>query len=315
MNIKFYNIEEKDTDFAIIRTFIEHQNVRELFFKQIGICGEVTQVFHSLMERENDGHEGESDIVFVCENNNKRFAIFIEDKIAADPQPSQCERYSDRADSFKKNNYCFDAFIFLCAPDAYLSTEKAKGYKHCVSHEQIAELLDDDSFDKAVFKFSTEEKKQGYSPIRDDNVTYFWDRLYSHVEKYYPDIKLPRRKGARGSNANWPAVQTNVKGLVVRWKTDKNYIDLEFSGMALSDTRRTKLKRLLNELDIKGYYLEPTRKSLSLRKNLSSDDAVSFHKPFDNQLFKINKCLDFILDFVNLADKIYRHGIDSFPIE
>lgn len=315
MEIKFYNIEEKDTDFAIIRSFLEHQNVRELFFKQIGKSGNPIKVYHSLIGKESDGHVGESDIVIICENSKERFAIFIEDKIVADPQPSQRARYNDRAESLKQIEKYNKAFVFLCAPNAYLSTEKAKGYNLTVSHEQIAELLDNESFDKAIFTFSIEEKKQGYSPIKDDDVTYFWERLYDFIEQYYPDIKLPRSNAPRGSNANWPAIKTNVKGLVIRWKTDRNYIDLEFAKMAEMDNRRNVLISLLNKYDVGDYFLEKTGKSLSLRKNLTIEESVSFKKPFDGQLFQINKCMEHIMDFVKLANEICLDGIKEFPID
>ena len=314
MEINFYNIEERDTDFSIIKSFIENESVRELFFRQIGIRGSIIKIYHSLMDKESDGLYGESDIVIICENRKERFAIFIEDKIAADPQPSQSERYKDRAKTLgSKENY-EKYFVFLCAPNAYLKTEKAEGYDYKVSHEDIASLLDDNSFDKAVFTFSTEEKKQGYNPIRDDNVTDFWECLYKHIDNYYRDIKLPKVSGSRGSNAAWPAIKTNVKGLVIRWKTNMNYIDLEFSNMAETEARKSIIRNIIKKLDIKGYILEKTGKSLSLRKNLLSSEAVSFHKPFNSQLKEINQCLNYIMDFINLSNEICCSGYDKFPI-
>ena len=59
MEIKFANIEERDTDFSIIKSFIENDKVRDLFFNQIGINGSITKIYHSYMNIENDGHMGE----------------------------------------------------------------------------------------------------------------------------------------------------------------------------------------------------------------------------------------------------------------
>ena len=313
MEIKFYNIEERDTDFSIIRTFIENDEVRNLFFNQVGISGSVVKIYHSLMDKESDGHDGESDIVIICENEKERFAIFIEDKIAADPQPSQSKRYKERAESFKLKENCNEAFIFLCAPNAYLATDKAEGYDYTVSHEQIAELLDDNSFDKAVFNFSTNEKKQGYNPIRDDNVTDFWDCLYKHANKYFPFLDMPKTNGSRGSKAHWPTINTNVKGLVIRWKTNSNVIDLEFSNMAETKGRKKLVCDLINSLGLSDYVIEETGKSLSLRKRLSADEEVSFHKPFRQQMKEINQCLEYIENFVKIANQIYYLGYYCFP--
>ncbi len=315
MEIKFHNIEERDTDFAIIRSFIENEKVRELFFKQIGRSGSIVKIYHSLMDTESDGHNGESDIVIILKDGESKFAIFIEDKIAADPQPSQRDRYTDRAEQRKDIEGYDESYIFLCAPQAYLDTEKANGYDLRVSHESIAEVLDDDSFDREVFRFSTEEKNQGYNPIRDDAVTDFWERLYDHVHKYYPDINLPVVSGPRGKAAAWPAIKTNVKGLVIRWKTDRNIIDLEFASMGETYLRREYLFALLDNLKIYEYSTEDTGKSISLRKNYSIDETVSFHEPFDNQVSQINACLNYILDFLNIAERIHRLNVKSFPLE
>ena len=125
MEVKFCSIEERDTDFSIIKSFIENDKVRDLFFNQIGINGSITKIYHSYMDIENDGHMGESDIIIICENDKERFAIFIEDKIAADPQPSQSKRYEDRAKALKAKEGYDKYFIFLCAPKSYLDTDKA----------------------------------------------------------------------------------------------------------------------------------------------------------------------------------------------
>ena len=113
MEIKFYNIEERDTDFAIMRLFADNDKVRDLFFKQIGRSGSIVKIYHSLMDTESDGHNGESDIVIVLLDGDSKFAIFIEDKIAADPQPSQRDRYTDRAEQLKKVEGYDKSYIFL----------------------------------------------------------------------------------------------------------------------------------------------------------------------------------------------------------
>ena len=75
MEIVISKIEEKDTDFAIIRSFVENEEVRKLFFDKIGKHGSLVKVFHSLMDSESDGHMGESDIIFICENKKEKAHI------------------------------------------------------------------------------------------------------------------------------------------------------------------------------------------------------------------------------------------------
>ena len=232
IDVVLSNVEERDTDFAIISSFINKKEVRSLFFERINNEGELVKVFHSKTQIESDGHDGESDIILICENKNGKFAIFIEDKIAADPQPSQRQRYEDRANLLKVEEGYDKYYVVLCAPQAYLDTEKANGYEIKISHEEINACLDESDFEKHIFDFSTLEKKQGYVVVKNDAVTDFWDNLYKYIEMMHPHLVNKKKISApRGGKAAWPAFNTGVKGLVIRWKTNFNCVDLEFAGI------------------------------------------------------------------------------------
>lgn len=319
MEIMISKIEEKDTDFAIIRSFIENNEVRELFFNKIDKHGELVKVFHSLMDVESDGHMGESDIVFICENKKEKFAIFIEDKIAAGPQPRQRERYNDRAELLKAKEGYDSYYVFLCAPNAYLKLDaKTTGYGLTISHEEIADKLDNNSFDKAIFNYSEDEKLQKYSPVKNDNVTNFWDELYRYRRKHFPNLDLPETHGPRGSDANWPQFRTGVKNLVIRWKTGHNFnsIDLEFGGMNETDDRRAIVFELFRKIDPHRHYIPvDTGKSMSLSKKLSSKDEVSFNKPFRDQKRMVHRCLKIVEQLFQLAVTIKMMNIKEFPID
>lgn len=306
----FYDIEEKDTDFAIIKSFITNEKVRKLFFDQIKNEGKIIKIYHSLMQKESDGHDGESDIVIICENDKERFAIFIEDKIAADPQPNQRARYDDRAVLFRDTEKYNHYYVFLCAPKAYLDTAKSEGYRYIVPHEEISSLLSKDEFEKFVFDFSTNEKKQGYTPIKNNGVTEFWKKLYKYVDKY-PRLDINKTTTPRGTNANWPAFKTQITGLRIVWKSDRNYIDLEFSGMA---EQREEFSSLIKKLNLTDYQPVVTGKSLSLRTMVPYDKPVDFHIPFDNQINNIDYALSQINELYKISDLIFYESIRKFPM-
>ena len=314
MNIVFADIEERDTDFAIIRSFIDYESVRNLFFSQINKKGEVVKVFHSKVQNESDGHVGESDVIFILENKNEKFAIFVEDKIAADPQPSQRKRYDDRAKLLSKEEGYSDFFVFLCAPKAYLDTAKADGYDLSVSHEDICALLDDNDLNKYVFKFSTDEKKQGYNPIKNEPVTEFWQKLYAFVRERYPQLKINESDKPRGENAVWPEFSTYVKGIKIIWKSDikRNCIDLTFSGLAKdTDTFR----RIVEGVNASKYEPAVTNKSMVLRVTLPASRVVLFRNSFEKQIDNIDYCLKVIAEFHDLTKQILYLGIDKVPIK
>jgi len=304
----FSDITERDTDLAIIRSFLDYQSVRQLFFVQIKRQGEVVKVYHSLMQRESDGHSGESDIVIICQDGDKKFAIFIEDKIAADPQPSQRKRYDDRAMLLMNTEGYDKYYVFLCAPEVYIGTAKADGYTYSVSHQEICNQLDDKDMSKSIFNFSCDEKKQGYNPIKNDSVTEFWLNLYRHIGEKYPQLKINKIDSPRGTNAVWPLFRTSVTGLRICWKSnlEKNCVDMEFAGMA---SHKDEFNKIIKDIGATNYEPVQTGKSMSLTVRFPDSEHVSFGRPFNEQLDNINKFLDVVNDFDNLANKIYYLGI------
>ena len=312
--IEFSNIEERDTDFAIIRSFLDYEKVRMLFFSQIGIKGEVIKVYHSKIQKESDGHFGESDIIFILENENERFAIFVEDKIVADPQPSQRNRYSDRGDLLKKEDGYTKFFVFLCAPKAYLDTSKADGYEYSVSHEDICELLNEKDLSAEIFRYSCDRKKQGYEPIKSESVTSFWKRLYDFIDEHYgKELQIKRSIKPRGENAAWPEFSTCVKGLNIIWKSDnkRNCIDLTFRGMA---SHHAAFNKIIKKVGASSYDPVKTGKSLALRVH-ASDREVSFKRDFDKQIDNVDFCLRIVKEFEIIAKKIWFLGITKFPVD
>ena len=306
------NICERDTDLAIIKSFICNSKVRNLFFSKIGKSGKLIKVFHSLVQEEENGHYGESDIVFVIETAEKeKFAIFIEDKIAAGPQPSQRKRYDIRALKLGEevgfgNNY----FVFLCAPKKYIETEKAKEYDLRIAHEEIANLIDDE-FEKEIFRLSCEIKVNGYVQIKNEATTNFWQSLIPFVKKYYPRLTIANSKESYGGKSDWPIFTfSNVKGLQIVWKTDRDIIDLEFRGMA---NNYSGLIELLNNIGINNPQIEATGKSLSMRTSMAKY-PVSVFLPFNKQLKNIKHCLRKMLKLRDSADKIAAKGITKFPL-
>lgn len=306
----FSNIEERDTDFAIIRSFVNNDKVRELFFSLIKERGELVKVYHSLTQVESDGHDGESDIILICENFSGKFAIFIEDKIAADPQPSQRERYEDRAKLLREKEGYDNYYVILCAPQEYLSSEKAKKYELKISHEDINACLDENDFDRNVFNFSTLDKKQGYAVVKNDVVTDFWSNLYQFIDKYYPFLRLNKNEKARGSSAEWVTFPTGIRGLSVVWKANKGYIDLEFVGMA--DTPDI-VGNILDKIGHSNEDLYKTGKSLSARRYIASDKNVSFHESFNQQVKEIEYNLNIISELFDIAKRIKYLDNSGFP--
>ena len=306
------NIEERDTDFSIIQSFVKYKKVRELFFNKIKREGEIVKIYHSLSQDEGDGHNGESDIVIILQNKKGRFAIFIEDKINADPQPKQRERYDIRAALLSDAENYQNHYVFLCAPKVYLDTAKADGYKYTVSHEDICNFVDEEDINKTILKKSFDDKKQGYCPIKNNEITVFWHKLYDYIKSKYHDLDFKEPGDAKGSRSDWFTFRTTVKQLYIVWKTTKNSVDLEFTRMG---KKSDAVISILKSVGIDKANIEETGKSVSLRLFYSSDDEVSPRKPFEEQIERIDCCLSMALYLNDLAQKIRFQNIERFPIE
>ena len=284
-------VSERDTDFAIVRAFIKSKNVRELFFSKIHKQGKLIKVYHSYTQDDFEGHVGESDIIFIFKDKfDKKFAIFIEDKVAADPQPSQRERYSIRARALgQEEGFGDDYYVFLCAPNSYLKTDKAKAYKqNTVSHEDIMMFVDNE-LDKKVFKESCNPDIQKHASINDDPTLDFWKKLEKYIKENSNILKIRKQKDIKGRDSKWVTFPiTAVKGLSLIWKSDQNVIDLEFSGMA---NKKDEVIKMLPKIDGERMFLEKTSGSLALRKYLGEENHVFFNKPFEEQIAKIDVCI------------------------
>ena len=102
MKHTFRYLVERDADFAIINAFEKNKEVRKLFLSGYrDLNSIIIETRHSFMQQEVGYGYGESDIIFILEDKKGKYAIFIEDKINADAQPSQRERYEIRAKQLK----------------------------------------------------------------------------------------------------------------------------------------------------------------------------------------------------------------------
>ena len=298
MKFHFNYIVERDADFAIIRSFTMNKKVRKLFFKKNNLKNPVLlDVYHSLVQTEPDGGIGESDIVFVLKNKKQKFGILIEDKINANPQPNQRNRYYDRGEKMKLDNVFDDFVVFLCAPNQYLNSSLADGYENKVSYESIIDRLDN-CLDKEILIKACENDNL---IIKDDNVTEYWYQLYAYVYALKnPNIVISGKPTDKSSRSLWPTFKTAIKGCTVVMKTDRGFLDLELPGMG---NKAEELYSLLNTFGMNKNVVK-TGKSASIRIKFDETDWLYFVKDFNDQKAILNKWLDGVEELTKLAAEI-----------
>jgi len=270
MNIQFEKVYERDVDLLVIEAFSNKKSICNLFFEKLDIKGlSIEKIEHSA----TDLH-GESDIVVTLNGDNKTYLILIENKINAQAQPFQYERYVERGEFSRENGNIDDYYIFIIAPKEYLKSNKmAQKYPYRISYE---EMLDEAKLEDDIYAISILEKalEKGHEIAVDENVTKFWLEYYRYQETYYPSLELHKNNVRRPSGSTWPEFKTVLKKSKIIHKSEKGYVDLEFAGMS---EYLDKLSKLLYNYKDKNMHWRETGKSVSLGIDVGK---ICFSEPF-----------------------------------
>ena len=228
-------VSEKDIDLLIIEEFAANIAFANIFVTHININKyQIEALEHSVTDVSN----GESDIRIILSSNGKRIALLIEDKISAMAMPQQASRYEERGRKGIIEGLYDSYYVFLAAPQKYYdSNEEAKKYPYYISYESLFSVLKKSKDIRSKYKVhliesAIERAKTPYQVIKDDAVTLFWDKYIDDVIHLFPDLNINTKKSARGSKSQWPVFHTFDKRVKIRHKSDRGYVDLEFSGTA-----------------------------------------------------------------------------------
>lgn len=295
MIIKFDKVYERDIDLYLINSFCNCTDLVELFLKKINKTGYKVKSGEVSLTDEN----GESDVTFVLSKANHNIGLLIEVKIDAIAMPNQSGRYIKRGNKGVKEGVYDDYYVFIIAPNDYLnSNNEAQKYPYKIAYEELLDVITNE-YGKTLFSSAIEKKKKGYTPIEDKDTTKFWNDLYNYVEKEYPDIKIYKVDGPRGSKPGWPHIMTDDKRVYIMYKSDRGYIDLTFNRLG---KHQREFKNYMEKSLKKGMKIHQTGKSMAIRLTAP---CVDFHNKFDqyqNELKEIMKKIRRLLKFLNKLD-------------
>ena len=315
MDYSFRYLVERDADLAIISAFEKNKSVRKLFLEGFRKTdSKLLKIYHSYMQQEEGYGFGESDIIFVMEDDNGKFAIFIEDKIKANAQPSQSTRYDIRAKHLIDKNEFSDYRVFLCAPNFYLNgdSKNVVGYKYKVPYEAIARLLPD-CLEKSVLETAASGK--GCSVI-DAGVTNFWKDLRSFIDKYYPEKLVMKGSDTdKPSGSMWQEFATPLKGCIIIFKINTRKIDLEFRQMG---PKLDELNRLLSKCGVQETAIRTSKGrsiSASIQLEIPEEYGLSFYIPFYGQEQRASLWVEKALRLIDITEALIQSGIKEFPLK
>ena len=301
---KFSDVTERDMDLLFLEEFVSSEEFLNIFLSKINLIGaSVCEIEHSKMDLDL----GESDMTVIVEKDGKKFGLLIEDKIDAIAMDNQSGRYSERGEKGKTKGDYNDYFVFIVAPQKYLDTNnEAAKYDHQVTYEQCLEYFLSKTDPRSQFKaqqiaHAINKQKKGYQVIENTNVTSFWHQYISLQKSCYHQLQLNDNSQIKGSKALWVTFHTDFKQIKIVHKSDKGFVDMEFSGLG---EKTTELRKLFASQIAEKYMVVPTGKSAVVRIEVGK---IDFKADFESQKEKV-------IEALSAANELYIM-LDSIPKE
>jgi hypothetical protein len=294
-------VRERDIDLLILEEFYAQTGFDKLFLK---VINKQEFIFSKAYRSVTTAGLGETDIQveFINKVGNKLY-ILIENKVDAEFQDAQYERYLERANLLKTD--IDEAYVILTAPELYIKQKSE--FKYHLSYEDIKEWFNHNYpeknrgwYKRELLRLAIEQERRGYQTIKDEVVTLFWKQYFEYIQEVLPELQMndPKIKPTQSSFVYFHPKWLPVNMKLIH-KMDKGYLDLELSGKAenydeIVEEYGSKLSENM-EIVITG-------KSICFRFELP---VISFEKSFDEQKnvirHAVDKCLilkEFIFSFL-----------------
>ncbi len=146
-----FNAQERDIDLMLLEEMHCNPEFLAWIAERAGIPGGSLFLAHHSVYRSN----GETDVLALVNTPEGRVALMVEDKIGAEMQPRQAERYHERGAAL-----CADSSLklyrtLLCAPEGYLRGIQSSDWHATLSFENIAQWFGEQDDARARWRRDT----------------------------------------------------------------------------------------------------------------------------------------------------------------
>lgn len=285
------SVRERDIDLLILEELYAKTGFDQLFLQ---VLDKKDYIFSKAYRSVTTAGLGETDVQIEFKNSiGNNLYILIENKIDAEFQDAQYERYLERAKLLK--NGTGEAFVILTAPESYIKQKSE--FEYHLSYEGMRTWFDSNTeknrswYKSELLRLAIEQERRGYQAVRDVIVTSFWKQYFSFIQETLPELEMPDPK-AKPTQSSFVYFKPKwlPDNMRLIHKMDKGYLDLELSGKAQEYDKI--VEEYTNKLT-QGMEIVITGKSICFRFELP---IISFEKSFEEQrdivLMTINKCLE-----------------------
>ena len=236
---------------------------------------------------------GETDLLFSYKSKNETIFILIENKLDADFQYNQHNRYVTRAKKYIDEGKCNKSYELLIAPKEYCNNQKE--FKRCITYETIKEFFKNEKTKRAKFKaqllkIGIEKLKRGYQAVNDVRVNNFWNEYNKILKDKTKQLYInPTALKVVPSNADWIYFRNDfISELKIKiiHKLKLGYIDIQIKNNNV-------LEKLMTT---KKYKLTKTGKSDSLRVKVQ---PLIRYNNFEEQKSKVEESVNELIELYN----------------
>jgi hypothetical protein len=269
-SIAIAGVCERDMDLFLLEEMSSNMTFLRWLVEAAGVpAADVS--FHDA-KRSVTQSNGESDLeLAVLRPDGHLVKILIENKIDANFQPRQAERYQERADDYVRNGQVTEAVTMLVAPRRYFGASgSTKGFGSTLSYEDIWEAIAaDDSlglrreYKMKLLSSAINKGRVGYQAEADAPVTDFWGAYWNLACSEAPELQM-NDPGLKPSGAGFIYFRPGrLHGLMnICHKLPHGNVDLHLPGWG---TRIPELHHLLDGKLDDGMAIAKAAKSGAIR--------------------------------------------------
>ncbi len=234
---KISGVSERDIDLLLLEEFMSSLEFQVFFLKQSKF--KELNLTYVEAQRSVTDSTGESDLEVSFKNENGQIImLMIENKVNANFQKDQLQRYLQRGNNYIKDNKIIDFETILVAPKNFHNNQ-TRGFDFRINYEDIVEYFVHNSYlgRRNVYKnlllnSAIEKSTSGYQMEADASVSDFWKDYWelslNEANELYMDE--PTAKPSSSSfiyfrNVNLP------KEVDLVHKLTHGYFDLQFKDM------------------------------------------------------------------------------------
>ena len=278
-------IHERDIDLIILEELNTDNSFCEWLINDLNFpkMEKNNGAWHSI----SDFGLGETDILFSYKSEDKTIFVLIENKLDANFQDKQGERYKRRALNYVDEKKCDLAYVILMAPKQYC--ENQNEFDNYITYEQIIERFKFIGTKQKIFKsklleIANEKLRRGYKPVNSEPVKKFWHSYWNYKEENFPEIYMKRPNEIIPANSDWPMLyDENLKGITFYHKWQQGNVDATFNNFPIEV--EVKIKELLPE---NAKFVKHAKK-FSIRYEVEKIDRF---KDFELEKEKVEKALN-----------------------